>query len=392
MSRLYLGESLKPTNSKMGPSSLKRLEMCPGSYWLPQETDNKFEGAAYFGTLARSALERCLINPDIEISNAYSKPLAYAIEYCRSRLDKQHGIEDKVDLMSIHPEMYGTCDFWTYDNGHLEVYDYKNGVQRVSVKDNLQLLAYAAMVEKTHGLLVNQVTLGIIQKGMVDLWQINDYNVYKTINRIEKIVERIKEAKEDPLRHLKEGTCDFFCPANKIHIARRESEQLEQANLQEENMAKSNKLPEFKVKGKCIFYIEENERVKYSIAIDDAQLSEIKETIASEYGTKDLGLIGKQFKGSKEYPGASFYAGTKLSYLPEAQRGINPKGKQVEVVFTVSIAAGNEKYPARAFLNPRSVEVLDSALQIAEKQDLADEKAEEEAEVKTSVTGFGAGA
>ena len=299
--------------------------------------------------------------------------------------------------MSIHPEMYGTCDFWTYDNGHLEVYDYKNGVQRVPVKDNLQLLAYAAMVEKTHGLLVNQVTLGIIQKGMVDLWQINDYNVYKTINRIEKIVERIEAAKDNPLKHLKEGTCDFFCPANKHHMARRENEQLTQATLKEDSMARS-KLPEFTVKGKCIFYIEENERVKYSIAIDDAQLSAVKEGISSEYGTKDLGLINKQFKGSKEYPGASFYAGTKLSYLPESQRGINPKGKNVEVVFTVSIAAGNEKYPARAFLNPRSVEVLAQsenetakaeAVKIIETVDASEVK---EVKAKTPVTGFGAGA
>ena len=109
-------------------------------------------------------------------------------------------------------------------------------------------------------------------------------------------------------------------------------------------------------------------------------------------------MINKQFKGSKEYPGASFYAGTKLSYLPESQRGINPKGKNVEVVFTVSIAAGNEKYPARAFLNPRSVEVLAQsenetakaeAVKIIETVDASEVK---EVKAKTPVTGFGAGA
>ena len=349
MSRLYLGSSLKPANSSMGPSSLKRLEMCPGSYWIPKEDDNKFEGAAYFGTLAHSALERCLINPDIEISNAYSGPLTFAIEYCRSRLDKQHGIEDKVDLMSIHPEMYGTCDFWVYDDGHLEVYDYKNGVQRIPVKDNLQLLAYAAMVEKTHGLLVNQVTLGIIQKGTVDLWQINDYNVYKTINRIEKIVERIKAAKDNPLKHLKEGTCDFFCPATKYHIARRESEQLEEANREEGNMANRTT---FKAEGKCIYYEENGERVTYGIS----SLEIPKEAIAKEFAA-NIKLIAKAFKYNKEYKNYSFFAANTLTSLPEDQRGINPKGKKVSLEFNINIADKSTKYPPKAFVNVTSVKV-----------------------------------
>ena len=232
------------------------------------------------------------------------------------------------------------------------------------------------MVEKTHGLRVDMVTLGIIQKGMVDLWHIHEYNINKTIKRISKIVERIEAAKDNPLKHLKEGTCDFFCPASKYHMIQREAVQLEQANLEEGDMAKR---VTFKAEGKCIYYQESGSRVSYGIS----SLEIPKEAISKEFAN-ELKLIAKAFKYSEEYKNYSFFAGNTISTLPEDQRGVNPKGKNVVVEFNINIAHKSAKYPARAFVNVTSVALKES-----------NESKEEKAEVvedNTPIAGWGAGA
>ena len=369
MSRLYLGGSLKPTNSKMGPSSLKRLEMCPGSYWVKGEGDNRFEASAYFGTLAHSALERCLRVPDMPISAAYDKKLSFAIDFCRERLNKQHGIEDQVNLSKIHPDMYGTCDFWTFDKGHLEVYDYKNGVAKIKAKDNLQLLAYAAMIQNTHNLDVKTCSIGIIQGGKIDKHDIEDYNVNKIEQRIEAIVKAIDAAKYHPLKHINKGKCDFFCPATRFHIMDRELLQ-QQAIAEEEDMAKQAM---FKAEGRCIYYQEAGKRVRYGIS----SLEIPKEEISKSH-LKDIELISKEFNFSEEYKNFSFFGSTNMGYLPKNQQGVNPKGKDVNVEFSITVAQATDKFPAKAFINIRSVELKPAESSKVEEKDL--------------VAGWGAGA
>ena len=373
MSRLYLGTNLRPPNSKMGPSSLKRLEMCPGSYWVESTGENKFEAAAYFGTLAHSALERCLQNPDIDISEAYSKPLKFAIDFLRSKLKKQHGIESLVNLSHIHKDMYGTCDFWSYEDGYLEVYDYKNGVAKIKANDNLQLLAYAAMIQNTYQLDIKSVTLGIVQGGKVDSYTIDEYNVNKTVNRIKKIVKDIKKAKEEPLKHINQGKCDFFCPANRYHQEQREAEQLKQVELEEETMSAKG-ITKFKVEGYCIFYQERGERVSFGISTPEIPTGEIEKL----FNAGSVKLIQKEFKFSPEYKNFSFFAGSKLDHLPKDQQGINPKGKKVSAEFSISVAQANEKFPAKAFINMKSISILPGQKEKVEQQDLT--------------TGWGAGA
>ena len=49
---------------------------------------------------------------------------------------------------------------------------------------------------------------------------------------------------------------------------------------------------------------------------------------------------------------------------------MNPKGKKIKIDFSIFVAKASDKYPAKAFINAKSVEVLESNVEKAEKQDL----------------------
>jgi hypothetical protein len=82
-------------------------------------------------------------------------------------------LEQRVDITNIHPQMYGTPDCWTFDanpagGGHLYIWDYKFGYGQIDVYENWQLIAYAAGILNTLGLLglydsVTRVTMRVVQ-------------------------------------------------------------------------------------------------------------------------------------------------------------------------------------------------------------------------------------
>ena len=67
-----------------------------------------------------------------------------------------------------------------------------------------------------------------------------------------------------------------------------------------------------------------------------------------------------------------------MGYLPKNQQGVNPKGKDVTVEFSITVAQATDKFPSKAFINIRSVELKPAESSKVEEQDL--------------VAGWGAGA
>lgn len=61
-----------------------------------------------------------------------------------SRNVLSYGIEDRVDMPNLHPESWGTPDYWAMTHRHLYIWDYKFGHKTVDVFENWQLIAYAA--------------------------------------------------------------------------------------------------------------------------------------------------------------------------------------------------------------------------------------------------------
>ena len=133
-------------------------------------------------------------------------------------------------------------------------------------------------------------------------------------------------------------------------------------------------ITKFKVEGYCIFYQERGERVSFGISTPEIPTGEIEKL----FNAGSVKLIQKEFKFSPEYKNFSFFAGSKLDHLPKDQQGINPKGKKVSAEFSISVAQANEKFPAKAFINMKSISILPGQKEKVEQQDLT--------------TGWGAGA
>ena len=346
VSRAYLEKNLQ-AHSRMGPSSLKRLEMCPGSYYLPP-LDNPHEAAAYFGTKAHEVFERYVIQEDQVPPAAHGRNVIDAIEKARhfKSASVSHGVEDKVHLDNIHKDMFGTADFWCYDDNTLMVLDYKNGVAKVLEKDNLQLLAYAAMVAHTHNIKPFEVHVGILQGGELRMQEYDGSIIQKTEERIKKIIAAIEAAKDEPLKHLNTNPkCDFFCPAKEIHEQR-----------QEVSMSTTEKAPRYKVQGKCFW--EESTPKRFAIGVnigDDPKSALPGEQLKKNLSNEQLALVQAAITKSEGYDNYSAFFGGAAKFIPAKIKNASYKGSEVEVTFTINCTSD------RAFFNVQGVEIIHEA-------------------------------
>lgn len=78
------------------------------------------------------------------------------------------GIETRISIPKVHPECFGTCDFWLFDTSTNTIYviDFKFGFRPVSPVENWQLICYAAGLMNNVNGIVDQtinVVFNIIQ-------------------------------------------------------------------------------------------------------------------------------------------------------------------------------------------------------------------------------------
>lgn len=208
--------------SKLSPSQLSRLEKCPGSYWLPALDDKPeyIEGAANEGTKMHEIVERYLTNTKIGVPRSTHENITGMIKYCRGLIStaQYSGVESKVNMFSMHPDLKGTADFWAFDGETMWVVDYKNGSSAVSVQNNLQLIAYTLMISHTYRLTPKYIQHVIYQRGDKKTCFYEGTVVKSWEKRIKRIVDRVMDAEREPLKHLNQDTsCDFFCPAREYH-------------------------------------------------------------------------------------------------------------------------------------------------------------------------------
>ena len=291
-SRKYLTENMK--RSKMSPSQLGRLEVCPGSYWLPANNfrEEYVESASILGTNMHTILERYLNNPRIPILSGVPDDIMTMIHTCRKRIKEcdQHGIESRVDLLSVHPDLVGTVDFWAYDKKSkiLHVTDYKNGVTPVRVHENAQLIAYTLMIIETYQLNVLKINHRIIQKNTIKSCYYDSDVLQSWRERIQNIVNNVMAAKDNPLQHLNKNECDFFCPAGEYHSAQ---EELPMANYKK-STKKKKKL--FKVEGEVFFtkkHTSKNGNEVLTVGITFADVPESFKGVDYKKGSRRLKIL-----------------------------------------------------------------------------------------------------
>ena len=283
------------------PSQLAIWEKCPGSYWLEEEDKPEFLiKAATKGTHNHRALELCLKNPGVEIPDSVDPIVQGCIEHCRKLMEENvmHGVESKVTDPSIDHRLRGMVDFWAYDtcDNHLTVIDYKNGKTPVSVEDNLQLLTYAHLVTATFMLNPTLITLGIYQRDKYETVEIHDLDLKDVRKRIENIINRILAAEKNPLEHLNEGECSFFCAAKRHH----------QAKEKEMNdFTPRQKLPRHEIKGK-VFFTRSKKTVKGAVYTQlGIAVNDVPSSLTAKY--PEGSSIGKQLKGKSNKDAGEFY-------------------------------------------------------------------------------------
>lgn len=353
-SRQYLLDNLG--RSKLSPSQLKRLEMCPGSYWLPT-TDDKpefIQSAADEGTQVHEIVERYLSNPSTPVPKSTHKNITEVVKYGRDLIGtcKYRGVESKVNLFTMHPELKGTVDFWALDGDTLHVMDYKNGSTSVSVKNNLQLMAYTLMILHTYGLSPKKIQHVIYQRNekKTCFYQANVIKLWE--KRIQRIIERIKKAEDEPLKHInQDSSCDFFCPAREYH------NQKEEKVMTKQFTAADRKYPRATVTGKVFYAQKKKSKTGNPYLALGVSITELTDELKKAFktGSKEQKALKAILEFNKEYQSYSFF----LNGFPNSMKGDHNVSAKDEVEIEFKIKPPTPKFDRVSF-DIVSIELLAS--------------------------------
>lgn len=153
-----------PAHSIFPPSSAERWVECHGSISLemlfPDLTDpaDSLGGEAAHWLCSERLLHRsanAAVAPNgVIITEEMREGAALWFETVMAHFIPP-AVEQRVDIPAVHPDCFGTPDAWTWDSKKrvLRVFDYKFGHLRVEAFENWQLIAYAAGILETLGLL-----------------------------------------------------------------------------------------------------------------------------------------------------------------------------------------------------------------------------------------------
>ena len=206
----------------ISPSKMASLEKCPGSFWLGKPNVDWVTKYSFMGSTVHSMIEDAVRHGG---RSKYIPDYAYpCIEYFKELAKKctWWKMEEWLNLNTIDERVRGKADFvsWDEDERTLYVIDYKNGRTKVDVKDNIQLLSYAAMACHTYGLAPETVVVGVYQRDKLTTLEILGEEIYKIRRRIEDIVDGVIIAEKAPLKYLNpENDCSPFCNCRSVRRA-----------------------------------------------------------------------------------------------------------------------------------------------------------------------------
>lgn len=147
-------------HSILPPSSMARISKCPASVPMQRnvpESDEPNE-VRDIGTAVHECNEQQLhgvtVEPGYRAENGIiitqemiNRGKTY-VDLCRELISTatEYHIEERVNIQRIHPDCFGTPDFWCYHEGnnHVTLIDYKDGWVNVEPENNAQGIAYLA--------------------------------------------------------------------------------------------------------------------------------------------------------------------------------------------------------------------------------------------------------
>lgn len=240
-------------HAKLGPSAAHRWFACPGSINASRGIANTSGIFAAEGTAAHNLAAYCLQNgfdterfvgglvsdadvfdPDekgereadpasgvFDIDDEMADAVQTYLDVCRSYAGGlwEHDIEQRLDLSSVHKDIFGTGDFVSYhpETKALVVVDYKHGKGvAVEVADNEQLLTYAlGAALRYHNRGVAEIHLIVVQPRCPHAAGPVRQAKYDAVDLLEFKVRLADAAKatEAPDASLVAGEHCKFCPA-----------------------------------------------------------------------------------------------------------------------------------------------------------------------------------
>ena len=218
-------------HSVLPPSSASRRVQCRGSRKLEtlyprQDSAHAREGCAAHWVALQALTGKIVTTgdktPDGEVITAeMTEGAALYVDYVKTitqSLDKD-GVDFEAPLVapSVHPQAWGTCDCFAYDdkNRYLHIIDYKFGHRFVPVYENWQLIYYAIAAIDTRGFSAETIVFHIVQpryygaNKKIRSWGITRGELLKYTNFLKRVEA---EALEDNAK-LKTGSECAFCSA-----------------------------------------------------------------------------------------------------------------------------------------------------------------------------------
>jgi hypothetical protein len=231
-------------HAKFSASGSERWLECPGSVSLSEQAPPQKESVyALEGTTAHECLE-VLMKHDGSgaivkfLLKRYPETMVRHAQAFHEQVVELMPVgskllyETKVDLSFVEPRMFGTVDAAIIELfGTLWSIDYKYGAGRmVNPENNTQLIYYALGLAHEYHFNFDNVKLAIAQPRIVHkdgFFRVWEMDVPQLMEWTEKFREGVKRCK-DPFAPLKPGRWCFFCPAQEICPAIRET-RIEQA-------------------------------------------------------------------------------------------------------------------------------------------------------------------
>ena len=133
-------------HAPLAPSSAARRMQCPGSRAMCLNYPEPQNVSAAEGELAHAVCAATILGQPIP-PNATEEMLDGADLWMDTvGIYEVPHVEERLPCQMLHPDCWGTPDFWASSDGAFQVADYKFGHRYVEVFENWQLLSYAAGV------------------------------------------------------------------------------------------------------------------------------------------------------------------------------------------------------------------------------------------------------
>lgn len=220
---------IQPAHSTLGASTAERWTSCPASVRLSEGIQSKSSSYAEEGSRAHEIAAMRLVTggwPHHDMPDDMKE----AVEVYIKHIEDLQGhaelvgepvelfVEQRLDLSSVHPKMFGTADAVLYypNQKLLHIIDYKHGAGiPVDVKENLQLQYYGLGSLLMLNRPVEKVVLTIVQPrcfhadGPIRSWEMHAFDMLDLAANLKDYALKT----EDPNAAIVPGEHCRFCPA-----------------------------------------------------------------------------------------------------------------------------------------------------------------------------------